>query len=1036
MRLLAALVLVLATARIASATEAKVVHDERGYKLQVDGKDLMVRGMNWGYSPIGWNYSYSLWVQSDEFIERALARDMELLRSMGVNVIRQYADIPPRWVEWIHDRYGIYTMINHTMGRYGATIDGVWVANIDYGNPAHRASLVAEIVAVVDRYKGTRGVAIWLLGNENNYGLQWTSFEAEALPGPGQEDVARAASLYRTYGEAIRAIKERDTAHPVAIANGDLQYVDLIATHCKELDILGSNVYRGKSARDFFQVVEDKLKVPAMFTEFGADAYNAREGREDAVAQAEYLQAQWQEIYEQSWGKGLVGNAIGGFIFQWTDGWWKHAQEENLDVHDTTASWPNKAYPHDYVDGQNNMNEEWFGIAALEDQDADGFYQVQPRVAYYLLRAAFRLDPYAETTTLEQIRAQFALLDPDDFAGEYDGRHAAAAIEKLSKLQVSGLRMRLESNYTTADPQSDRDDAALFDHTESLFVELTARPTPKITGKVTVNVVGNAAQNRLDPLYWENRTPRPPPEPAPAPEPTDPAPDPSIDHVSIYGAEIEADHGWFDVHGYYRVGHGHWGYEGDLFGLYREAYYGTAIDTYHATAPLGMTISGKGALADFKVAFGPEVYWGANPTVIAKWSHRFGPVGLTVMHQEDIAERAGATTSSAGYEPLTRRSTVQAKLARGRATVDVGAIFAAPQRVGREYVFTSAADGGGYLDSGSDVYTGEVAWQDTVGTRARLAFDGGFARWYLEGNVRGLVADAGGDQTITWTGWSMKSSGRGNQMSALGGVLLTFGSLQVAPNFLWQRPIVGPNPVIPDEYDPATGTYYPGVAPRNPLDDPFAVLDNRETIGGELLLIHDPTPATWYWAWDRDRREDAPFAASLDIVYRHQPTSRDATLVILADGSLVPSGAVPPAHDVWSATLAWSSAAWSPLRLSGTLWGGQDQARAGDPRLITRFGGSLKLLRGGVVFGTDLRVRDWGPYDYHRDFNLTYPLQWYGDLSYGLARAALGVADARLGVRWQLRFLDGYSEGYVPHPVYSRRTGSEGEVLTYLELSL
>src|SRR5688572_8124162 len=138
-----------ATAGIAHATEARVVSDERGYKLQVDGKDLLVRGMNWGYSPIGTNYTYSLWAQPDAFVERALRRDMELLRAMGINMIRQGPDIPPRWVTWIHANYGIYTMINHTMGRYGATIDGVWIAQIDYSNTSQRAALVADIVTTV-----------------------------------------------------------------------------------------------------------------------------------------------------------------------------------------------------------------------------------------------------------------------------------------------------------------------------------------------------------------------------------------------------------------------------------------------------------------------------------------------------------------------------------------------------------------------------------------------------------------------------------------------------------------------------------------------------------------------------------------------------------------------------------------------------------------------------------------------------------------------------------------------------------------------
>lgn len=1034
-RAVVAIALVAAAAGDALATAAHVVRDERGYRLQVDGKDFFVRGINWGYSPIGHNYSYSLWAQPDAFVERVLHRDMGLLRDMGINAIRQGVDIPPRWVTWIHDEYGIYTMINPTLGRYGATIDGVWTPQIDYANPAHRRALLDELAGVVDRYQGTRGVFLWLLGNENNYGLSWTSFEAEALPAPGQENAARAVALYSLFGEAIQVIKARDTTRPVSIANGDLQYIDLIATHCVGLDILGSNVYRGASARDFFQVVEDKLHVPAMFTEFGADAYDAKAGREDAVAQAEYLRAQWQEIYEQSWGKGRVGNAIGGFIFQWTDGWWKHGQDVDLDVHDTTASWPNDAYPHDFVPGQNNMNEEWFGIAAISDQDPDTFYEVQPRVAYYLLRAAFRLDPYADTTTLAQIRAHFGLLRPDDFTAQYEGRAALDGVAQLARVRVAGLRLRLESNLTEVDEHSDRRGLPPVDHTESLFVTLAAEPARGVRGEVTVSFVGNASQNRLDPLYWENRTPRPVPveDAAPAPE-TPVTNDPSIDHVAIYGAEIRAEYELADVHAFYRVGHEHWGYDGDFFGLYREAYYGPALDIYHATAPLGVEVHGKGALADFKLAFGPEVYWGANPTVIGKWTHDFGGVAVTAMHQEDVAERTAAATSSTGFEPLTRRTTLSARVPRGRAVLDVGGIFAAPQRVDRPYTFAADADGAGYNDSGLDVYSGRIAWADTLGARARLAYDGGFARWYLEGNYRGLVADGGGDQTITWTGWSLRSSGRGNQIGAAGGVLLTFGSLQVAPNLLWQEPLVGPAPSIPDRFDPATGTYYPGVRPRNAIDDPFVVLDNRETVAGELLLIWDPTPGTWYWAWDRERREDASFAASLDTVYRHQPTSRDATLIILADGSQVPSPAAPPAHDVWQSTFAWSAALGAQHRLSGTLFAGQDQARAGDPRLITRFGGSLAWLHGGVLASTDLRIDDWGPYDYHRDFNLTYPLQWYGHLSYGLARAALGITDARIGVRGQLRLLDGFSEGYLPAGS-PQSLGYEAEVLTYVELA-
>ena len=135
-----------------------------------------------------------------------------------------------------------------------------------------------------------------------------------------------------------------------------------------------------------------------MYSEFGADAFNAREGREDARAQAEYLRQQWREIYEHSHGKGRSGVAIGGLIFQWSDGWWKYRQVERLDIHDEIATWGNKGYPDDYVEGEFNMNEEWFGIAAKGLPDDRGIFQVRLRTAYYVLQSAFKPVSYTHLT--------------------------------------------------------------------------------------------------------------------------------------------------------------------------------------------------------------------------------------------------------------------------------------------------------------------------------------------------------------------------------------------------------------------------------------------------------------------------------------------------------------------------------------------------------------------------------------------------------------------------------------------------------------
>ena len=65
-----------------------------GSRLQVAGRDFLVRGMNWDYIPIGQNYAFDLWSQPEPVITAALDREMSLLAGMGVNAIRIYAGIP------------------------------------------------------------------------------------------------------------------------------------------------------------------------------------------------------------------------------------------------------------------------------------------------------------------------------------------------------------------------------------------------------------------------------------------------------------------------------------------------------------------------------------------------------------------------------------------------------------------------------------------------------------------------------------------------------------------------------------------------------------------------------------------------------------------------------------------------------------------------------------------------------------------------------------------------------------------------------
>ena len=256
------------------ANQIEVVKGDDGWRIRVDGKDTFLFGMNWGYMPVGRNYSYDFWTESDAFIEATLRREMELLRGMGVNTIRQYPGIPPKWVTWINDNYGIYTLINPLVGPYGATIDGVFIPNTNYGDPATREALRAQTLAEVAPYRDTRGVIGIMLGNEANYGLSWSSFEIEALP-TEERETAKARALYSLYGEIIDDLHQADPNHPVSICNGDLGYIDIIAEEAGNMDLFGTNVYRGRTARDLYAVVAQKLDKPIFYSELGADAYDA-----------------------------------------------------------------------------------------------------------------------------------------------------------------------------------------------------------------------------------------------------------------------------------------------------------------------------------------------------------------------------------------------------------------------------------------------------------------------------------------------------------------------------------------------------------------------------------------------------------------------------------------------------------------------------------------------------------------------------------------------------------------------------------------
>jgi len=603
------------TVIFSQSQSVSIKEDTTGKRLEVDGKDFMINGMNWDYIPRGQTIAttaYQFWNQSDDIIKAALDAEMALLQNMGVNAIRQYVGVPPKWVQYIYENYGIYTMINHSFGRYGLTIDGAWEPNTDYADPKVKEILLKETTDLAKQFKNTPGILLFLLGNENNYGLFWDGAETEDIPEDDSRVKPRARAMYKLFNEATVAMKQIINDKPIAICNGDLLFLDIIAEECKDIDIYGTNMYRGISFGDTFERVKKEYGKPVLFTEFGADAFNAIQNQEDQQSQAYYMVGNWKEIYANAAGLGKAGNSIGGFTFQFSDGWWKFGQTTNLNVHDNNASWANGGYRRDFIEGENNMNEEWFGICAKGPTNAKGLYTLYPRAAYYALKEAHKFDPYNQGLTGVSVGDHFGNIQIIDAVLRARGDKAASGGGSGigSKIQISTLRAEFTTfntggTRTTTPDNPDPNNTTTFpnqqgfDNLESYYIGVEANPTPGFRANVTVNVLGNVAANPIDEIFFENRG-----RPVLVESDNGDLILEDINRVQVYQAEFEWNSKYVNTKGFYRTGHYHWAYEGDFFGLYPEANYGANIDLYNGLAPFGFEFEGK---KEFKVLIRP--YW-------------------------------------------------------------------------------------------------------------------------------------------------------------------------------------------------------------------------------------------------------------------------------------------------------------------------------------------------------------------------------------------------------------------------------------------
>ncbi len=360
-------------------------------QLIVDNKPYIINGVCYNPMPIGKDNSYDLWQQDIGVFKM----DGDLMKDLGVNTIRIYQPGPDvertkEIINFFYKNFRIRTVMGNWLGFW----EGIAP---DYANLEFRKRVKDNCLQMVKEFKDEPAILIWTLGNENNFSFGkeklrvWTSPQLDSVADPMKKREAMAEIYYKFVNELAGEIKKIDKAHPVALGNGGLDNIEIAQKFSGNLDLLACSVYNGKSFGSAFSKVKNNWGKPFLFSEFGCDSFDALKKQPDEDVQTEFISSQWKEIKRNLVQGNGEGNCLGGFVFEWSDEWWKHNDFDpsGYSIQDEGAGWPNGAYYFDIAAEKNlNMNEEWWGIVKIGERD--GAPIRVPKKVFYTLKDSWK----------------------------------------------------------------------------------------------------------------------------------------------------------------------------------------------------------------------------------------------------------------------------------------------------------------------------------------------------------------------------------------------------------------------------------------------------------------------------------------------------------------------------------------------------------------------------------------------------------------------------------------------------------------------
>lgn len=379
-------------------TEWKVKPDGRLYVSRNGATDqqFVVRGICYQPTPAGATVLYDPLSSANRDLWR---RDLPKLRAMGANAVRVYGmdsnkPLPDTHKDFLSEAWNggvdpIYVVLSS------------WIDVGTFANPATDAKVQNVIRAyerLADAYGQYAAVLGFTVGSEFN------------PPDRNSADFAHP-DYWRNFKDVIDVLRQRIGGRKI-ITSGLIEsfaadgFLETALENDVVLDLWGFDLYR--TAESFGQAWDRyaerfastrKPFVPMLVGEFGVPASQhvgnraaelpAGSGPQTLGAVNAYLETTWQII---------EGHGIGGFVFEWSDEWWKADDDPTKEQEWRTCLTDPAGAPRgacgpsthdasakaaDYFPGGGGfLDEEWFGLHSVTLNDR---LSLHPRPAHDLL---------------------------------------------------------------------------------------------------------------------------------------------------------------------------------------------------------------------------------------------------------------------------------------------------------------------------------------------------------------------------------------------------------------------------------------------------------------------------------------------------------------------------------------------------------------------------------------------------------------------------------------------------------------------------